>query len=285
MVEIKPPAMELFYNALAPTTLVKPAPVKGVWLPSSPPNITSELEKAKVILHFPGGAFVIAFGHETSGRPATEILTKYLQANRVLWAQYRLASNNQTCFPAALQDALTYYHHLLSLGINSKNIVLSGDSAGGNIVLALMRYPESAQASELPLPGSAIVFSPWVHVTSHAAKDYEACSNIKADILSGSLLQWGAASYLPSEQLSRETEAYISPLHHPFRTSAGEAESFFEHIKSFSAGMKEMNGDRVRFHAAPKAPHDFLLYYDAFGMKDELVTAVDKACEFFDERK
>lgn len=154
----------------------------GVWFPGPPSPEPTEMETEKVFLHFPGRAFVIAFGHESSGRLASEILTKYLKADRFLWAQYRRAADEKTRFPAAVQDAVTYYHYILSLGFNPKNIILSGDSAGDNIVLALMRHLESAHVPELPIPGGAVIFSPWVEVTPRAAQDFDACSNAATDI-------------------------------------------------------------------------------------------------------
>src|SRR5256885_10031835 len=55
---------------------------------------------------------------------------------------YRLAPQNQ--FPAALQDALAAYLYLLNPPkdagfepLNPKNIVISGDSAGGGLSMAL----------------------------------------------------------------------------------------------------------------------------------------------------
>lgn len=291
LVNIKPPASHLFSGILASTTRIRPVPVKGVWLPSLPPQDSTGLQDQKIVLHFPGGAFVITFGHSTSGRSVAEILTRHLKADRVLWAQYRLAANEETRAPAALQDALTYYTYLISSGVQPKNIVLSGASAGGNIVLALMRHLESQ--SELPLPGSAILFSPWVEVTPHAAEDYKAYSNTEADVLSGEFLQWGADSYLPSdgELASDETmRAYVSPLHHPFKTSipifihAGAAEAFLETIKVFAEEMQAL-GNEVRFYAAPKGPHDLLLNYELFGMKDELTAAVDEARVFLSNQR
>lgn len=291
LVKIDPPAAALFSGALAPTAAVKPAPVRGVWLPRPPTSDLADLHKEKVILHFPGGAFVITFGHESSGRPASELLNEHLKASELLWAQYRLAADEETRFPAAVQDALTYYRHVVSLGVDPKNIILSGDSAGGNIVLALIRHLESAQSPELPLPGGAIVFSPWVKVTSRAARDYEACSNTEADVLTGPLLQWGADSYLPRDAASAGTEAYTSPLHHPFETSvpiyihAGAAEAFCESIKAFAGEMEQVDGNRVRFYAAPKGPHDLMLTHPLFGMTEEYCAALDAACDFLNEER
>lgn len=292
LVEIEPPPASYFTDALAPTTHVKPASVKGVWLPSPLIRDGADIDNPKVVIHFPGGAFVMTFGHQAAGKPVSELFVEHLATNKVLWAQYRLAADETTCFPAAVQDALTYYHYVLSLGIRPGNIILSGDSAGGNVVLGLMRYLETQQRSTqdpkpLPLPGAAIVFSPWVHVTSKAGEDYKACSNAGTDILTGSLLQWGADSYLATSE--RPVEAYVSPLHHPFQTSiplyihAGAIEAFFKSISNFAEEMKQMEGNRVRFFATAKGPHDLLLCHSPFGMTPELRAALDDARHFFED--
>ncbi|KAJ4420817.1 hypothetical protein N0V82_004112 [Gnomoniopsis sp. IMI 355080] len=301
--KIDPPEDGFFLGTLAPTTTVRPAVVKGVWLPSPIASKGPELDKEKVIIHFPGGAFVMTFGHRSAGRPASDLFAKHLQTNKLLWAQYRLAADEATCFPAAVQDAVTYYHYVLSLGVHPKNVIISGDSAGGNVVIALMRYLETERSTgqsssglsthhePLPMPGGAIVFSPWVHVTSHAGEDYEKCSNIEADILTGSLLQWGADSYLPRSWEGAVPEAYVSPLHHPFKTSiplyihAGATEAFFQDILTFSEEMAQMDGNQVRFCATAKAPHDLLMTHASFGLTEEFRVALDGAHAFFEDKE
>lgn len=302
LANIEPPATSLFSGVLAPTGSVKPGPVKGVWLPDAPSSQSPNLQDEKVVIHFPGGAFVITFGHEGTGRPASEVLTKHLKASKVLWAQYRLAADEQTCFPAAIQDALTYYNYVLSLGIPPKNIILSGDSAGGNVVLALIRFLESTQpASEvdaggssstntpgLPLPGGAVVWSPWVEVTPNAGKNYDACANAKSDMLDADFLQWGAEAYLGKNGGEKDNLPYTSPLNYPFRTSiplyihAGAAEGFCESITNFAANMRGVDGNRVAFCATPKAPHDLLLGHSMFGLTDEVQAVLDEVRKFFD---
>ncbi|KAI7779926.1 hypothetical protein LA080_000249 [Diaporthe eres] len=300
LANIEPPARSLFSGALAPTASVKPGPVKGVWLPDAPSLQSTNLQEEKVVIHYPGGAFVITFGHEGTGRPVSDVLTKHLKASKVLWAQYRLAADEQTCFPAAVQDALTYYNYVLSLGIPPKNIILSGDSAGGNVVLALIRFLESAQpASEvdadgssrtktpgLPVPGGAVVWSPWVEVTPNAGKDYEGYVNAESDMLDADFLQWGAESYLGKNGGEKDNLPYTSPLNHPFRTSvplyihAGAAEGFCQSITKFAANMRGVDGNRVAFCATPKAPHDLLLGHPTFGLTNELHAVLDEVHEF-----
>ncbi|KAG6354182.1 hypothetical protein INS49_004786 [Diaporthe citri] len=266
---IEPPARSLFSGALAPTASVKPGPVRGVWLPDAPSLQSPNLEDEKVVIHFPGGAFVITFGHEGSGRPVSEVLTKHLKASKVLWAQYRLAADEQTCFPAAVQDALTYYNYVLSLA--------SEIDADGSL---------RTNTPGFPVPGGAVVWSPWVEVTPNAGKDYEGYANAKSDMLDADFLQWGAESYLGKNGGEKDNLPYTSPLSYPFKTSvplyihAGAAEGFCQSITKFAANMRGVDGNRVAFCATPKAPHDLLLGHPTFGMTDELHTVLDVVHEF-----
>lgn len=285
--QIEPPPTSFFSGVLAPTGPVKPEPVKGVWLPSLPPKNSAELKKEKVILHFPGGAFVVTFGHEFSGRPVMDIFTQHLKANRILWCYYRLAENEETRFPGAVQDALTFYSFVLSLGYEPENIILSGDSAGGNVALALLRYLEALKLPDLPLPGGVIVFSPWVNVTTRVGADFENYDHHKSDILNGPFLQWGAESYLPRGGLvSAEVQPYISPIHHPFQTSvpvfiwAGAAEAFGPDIGAFADEMARTQGNKVRFHAQEKAAHDLLMNLSLFKLEEGFYAAMTQACKF-----
>ncbi|KAK7698288.1 hypothetical protein SLS64_012653 [Diaporthe eres] len=284
---VEPPPAAFFTGALAASDLVKPAAVDAIWFPSPPPSDSAELAKQKVVLHFPGGAFVLAFSHEASGRPIADALSKHFKADRVVWAQYRLSGTPETCFPAAVQDAVTFYHYIISLGVDPANIIVSGDSAGGNVAVALARYLQDSQTkSKLPLPGGVAVFSPWVHVTKTAGQDYDQENHSQADVLHSSVLQWGADVYRPQGQLSPEAEAYISPLHHPFELSvplyvqAGSAEGMHDQIRSFSEEMASIGGNRVLFRSTPLAPHNLPFCHDQFGKTKELAESLDEAFEF-----
>lgn len=289
---VSSPPAALFAGPLAASEVVKPGPVDAVWIPARPPADAGERSRQRVVLHFPGGAFVLAFSHQHSGVPVVGMLNNHFRAERGVWAQYRLAGTPETRFPAALQDAVSFYHHVLSLGFEPANIIVSGDSAGGNVAIALLRYLQSGSHAHggLPLPGGVAVFSPWVHVTATAGQDYEEqqpCSG--SDILHSSLLQWGADVYRPPGRLSPEMESYISPLHHPFQTStplfihAGAAEGFHDQVRSFAQEMAEMNSHRVLFRSTPLAPHDLLFCHEPYSKTKELEDMLEEADEFFQQ--
>ncbi|KAG6380959.1 Alpha/Beta hydrolase protein [Boletus reticuloceps] len=74
---------------------------------------------------------------------------------------YRLAP--ETCFPGPLHDVVSAYLRLTEdLHVPAENVILAGDSAGGGLSLALLLY---LRDNDYPLPGGAILFSPWVDLT------------------------------------------------------------------------------------------------------------------------
>ena len=80
---------------------------------------------------------------------------------RVLCAAYRLAP--ETPFPAALDDSLDAYGHLLSAGYAPSQIILCGESAGGGLCYSLcLRLKEKGWT----LPAGIIAISPWTDLTA-----------------------------------------------------------------------------------------------------------------------
>lgn len=282
---IATPRDSSLYSGVISPGAAKPAVVGGLWYPLAPSESSPNLSEEKVVLHLPGGAFVVAFGIDANGQMVSEAMSQHLKADRTFLGQYRVATDNSTRFPAAIQDVLTFYHYVLSLGVQPQNIMLSGDSAAGNLVVALLRYLETT--SKLPLPAGAMIWSPWVHVTSQAGKDYEAFRNAQVDYLEPTILQWGADAYFPRGQPTSEELAYISPLHHPFRTNvplfihAGGMEALIDTVKEFADEMSGIEGNQVRFHSTEFAIHDLVMSYKNVGMEREMEIAAADAYDFF----
>ncbi|KAI6092399.1 alpha/beta-hydrolase [Hypoxylon rubiginosum] len=277
------------YTGLLTPGTTKPAPVGGLWFPG-PPTQQTDLRHEKVVLHFPGGAFVLAWGTAESGKDVASIMAQHLKATRTFYAQYRVSADDSTRFPAALQDLVTFYHYVLSLGIDPKNIILSGDSAAGNLVVGLLRYLEDLRhvrgSPQLPLPGGAMIWSPWVDISTEAGQDYIKSRNSEMDFLVPSLLQWGVDAYFPKGSRTSDVMPFISPLHHPFKTSvplfvnAGRNEAFFDSAKAFATEM-ELDSNRVRFHASDLAPHNLVQSYKGLAMEHQMEVAIRDARDFF----
>ncbi|KAK7557408.1 acetyl-hydrolase-like protein [Phyllosticta citricarpa] len=151
-------------------------------------NLVAETTSDAVVLYFHGGAFFIM--DPSSHRGITKRLGPQI-GGRVFSLRYRLAPQNP--FPAALLDALIAYLTLLHpppgsmhKAIPASKIILAGDSAGGNLVLALtqllLQWQRKAREEQgsadavptvrfhgetvaVPLPAGLTPFSPWLDLT------------------------------------------------------------------------------------------------------------------------
>src|SRR6185312_8774226 len=86
--------------------------------------------------------------------------------SKTLALDYRLSPEHR--FPSQLDDALHAYRWLLDTGTDPENLVVAGDSAGGNITLGLLIR---ARELKLPLPSLAVALSPATDFTIEAAAD------------------------------------------------------------------------------------------------------------------
>ncbi|KAK0459245.1 alpha/beta-hydrolase [Desarmillaria tabescens] len=85
--------------------------------------------------------------------------------SRMFCVEYRISSTSpfpaRNPFPAALLDALAGYRHLVVVvGFKPQNIIISGDSAGGQIALSLARYLSKYALTALAPPGGLLLISP-----------------------------------------------------------------------------------------------------------------------------
>lgn len=79
----------------------------------------------------------------------------------VLSFEYRLAPEHP--YPAAIEDALAAWDKLMYLGYGAADVVLAGDSAGGNLALELALQLKSQGRQ---LPRALVLMSPWTDMTA-----------------------------------------------------------------------------------------------------------------------
>lgn len=114
-------------------------------------------DKTKALLHIHGGGYVT--GSIASYTRMCILMAQTLKVN-VLLPAYRLAPEHP--FPAAVDDVLKIYRWLLRQGYQSKDILISGDSAGGGLcVAAVIALRDQGDA----LPAAVICLSPWADLT------------------------------------------------------------------------------------------------------------------------
>ena len=121
------------------------APVIGRWL-RNPGGSTD-----KVILYLHGGAFILRMP-ESHSAMVSQICHQLGASAFLPW--YRLAPEHP--FPAAPEDCLAAYRYLLE-SYAAEDIVVMGDSAGGNLTLSLLNY---LKLEDLPQPAAAVALSP-----------------------------------------------------------------------------------------------------------------------------
>jgi len=111
----------------------------------------------RVLLYLHGGGFV--YGWTGTHRHMVAHLARQMGV-RALSVDYRLAPEHP--FPAALEDCTAVYRWLLKQGIAPENIVVAGDSAGGNLALTTMIWLRDHGD---PLPAAAACLSPATDMT------------------------------------------------------------------------------------------------------------------------
>ena len=137
---------------------VEPTELGGV--PASwvvPPGVADE----HVLLFVHGGGFML--GSIDSYAELVARLARAVGA-RALFPEYRLVPEHP--FPAGLDDVRTTWDALRASGVPASSVVLAGDSAGANLVPALLVALRDAGED---LPAAALLMSPFVDLTCSGA--------------------------------------------------------------------------------------------------------------------
>ncbi|KZT20579.1 alpha/beta-hydrolase [Neolentinus lepideus HHB14362 ss-1] len=221
---------------------VKPASVAGSW--AGKRNEAGEyaypaLLDEKILYFCHGGSYLMGTAalDDLSSLPARTILEGAPEIlDRAFGIEYRLCSaapfEPANPFPAALLDALAGYRYLVSeLGFDPQNIVVAGDSAGGNLSIVLIRYLTLSSLATLPPPrpdGHGVhpeLHNPWISPASLRTNTA------------------GAFQGLP-----------------PVIIITGSLEQTLDPVRTFRDRLVEDNGEEtVKYIEYPEATHDFLL--------------------------
>ena len=157
-----------------------------------------------VLLHLHGGAYVS--GGLLQCRKVISPICDAACA-RALTFSYRLAP--QYPYPAQLEDALRAYWYLREQGYSARKIALVGESAGGNLALALaLKLREAGEE----MPAALALLSPWADL-AQTGDSYHTLS--EEDVtLDGEALMQSALAFAGSAE--RLKDADISPVYADF---------------------------------------------------------------------
>jgi acetyl esterase/lipase len=277
---VKPATPDLYAGLLASTN-TKPGTIGGTWFPNVPKG---DVATKVIFLYFHGGAFIQGDGRDATCGPIAEKLLKKGGADAVFSVQYRLSGHgSQNPFPAALQDALSSYLYLLNdLRIPAKQIVVAGDSAGGNLVMALLLYLHNFGATtHVPTPKCAVLLSPWV-APFHPKMDNN--PHIDTNFVPLSYSRWGASTYAGNWPNPR-SDPYMTQLGNPFRTvpvfaNVGTAELAYERILTWASEMSKIKGNVIEVNHEDAAVHDTFLFGEQLGFEKSAWEVVAKVGEF-----
>jgi acetyl esterase/lipase len=294
-VVIKTAKEDMYKGPLRSNPDVKPVEIGATWYPAP---LTSESDKSniRVIFHIHGGAFVTGSGRSSDNGPFAKTLLKHATATHIILPQYRLStlpiSKTSNPFPAGLQDSLTTYLFLINdLKILPKDIVLSGDSAGANLAIALLRYiNEYGEDLNIPNPSACLLWSPWIDPSDTTGSFVQDNPNYHTDYLSTAFTNWGSTAYAGLPGLSTLSQPYINHKLKTFKTevplwvNTGGAEILYFDDKEWAEKMKDAGND-VTLMVEQNVPHDVLLIGDLMGFGKEATNSAKQAGEWLKSRR
>lgn len=155
--------------------------------------------KKYIILYCHGGGYSTG-----SSLYARTLTTKFAMSTSmdVLCFDYRLAPENP--YPAATEDAMKMWNYLMLLGYGARDIILAGDSAGGNLALSLtLKLKEERRL----LPRGLVLMSPWTDLTA-SGKSHSTKADVDP-VLNAGYLQKMTDNYAAGQDLENPL---ISPL-------------------------------------------------------------------------
>jgi len=163
------------------------------------------MDDSSIILHMHGGAYV------SGGLLQARVLASQIAAAsclKVMTFAYRLAPEYP--YPAQLKDVCAVYSHLLEQGYAPENIAFTGESAGGNLALALAL---KLKAEGRPMPACIALMSPWgdVELTGDSYREL-AGTDPTLDIVT---IREAAMAFVGGDA-SLMKDPLISPIHADF---------------------------------------------------------------------
>ncbi|KAI5850387.1 Alpha/Beta hydrolase protein [Morchella snyderi] len=222
-------------------------------------------EKAFVFIH--GGGFHVGLssGHiKFIDSVITEAKKSGVSLSTVI-LEYDLAPESR--YPTQLIQAISLFEHILGSGISPSQIILGGESAGGNLILGLLSHilhpnPEFPILPELVSQiGGAIIISPWVSfdTNSESMQGY----NSEHDTIFPGIIDAWASSYLglkearnPYSEPMRAPEGWWSDLQSVVKRiliTAGAEEVMRDDLVKFSQVLEGVKGVEFNLEKGPHA--------------------------------
>jgi epsilon-lactone hydrolase len=229
-------------------------------------------EPRGTIFHIHGGGFALGSAAGSVGL-ASSLARK--TGMRAVSVDYRLAPEHP--YPAALQDVTAAYRALAGQADGVGHIVVSGESAGGNLAIELLI---AAKAEGLTMPAAALLLSPMTDLTVTASSYTR-----KADAdpaITAQAIRTRAGDYLdgtdPASPLVSPVFADLSGLP-PLLIQAGSHEVLLDDATRLAA-KAAADDVAVILDITPGVPHVFQAF-DA--ILEEADAALDRIARFVND--
>lgn len=218
--------------------------VPGIWC------LPNGADASQVMMFTHGGGFAV--GSASSHRKLAAHVAKTLGVVSFV-LDYRRAPEHP--HPAQVEDGVSVFDALVASGIEPKNITTIGDSAGGNLAIAI---PLALRDQGKAMPGQVIAFSPWLDM-ENKGKTLE--TNNDTDALITPALLEGMIAGVLGDQVD-PTTPLANPLYADFTgyprlyMNAGSVESLVDNAQRLEEIAKSCGVD-VTLNVAEGQQHVF----------------------------
>ncbi|KAI8320228.1 hypothetical protein GQ54DRAFT_318200 [Martensiomyces pterosporus] len=226
----------------------------------------------RIILYLHGGAY-------TMGSPASHrLLVGHISdsaSRRAFVVDYRLAPLHP--FPAQLHDAYISFCYLVSQGFKPENIVVAGDSAGGNLALALSLLLRHVGARNIQ---GLVLLSPWTDLMQERPSlkknaDYDWMYAVELTFPEAAArLFYAPGRKYSGELLAEMSHPLLSPVNGDFKgfpptlTQAGEKEILVDDIAQLHKNIVAANPDQHDSYIYECYEDMAHVFHQLFGIQD-----------------
>lgn len=223
---------------------------------------TNGLSK-KVVLHIHGGVFFLG-GPDTHRALASQIAAQ--TGATVFVLDYPLSPEH--IYPTAVNAVTDAYMALIKAGHDAKDIIISGDSCGGNLALAAVI---ALRDEKIILPSALILMSPFLDLTL-SGESMQLNKNLDA-MLNRELLAQGSQYYVGDYPLDHPL---VSPLFAdlsglpPTLVQVGSKEILLDDANRFKA-LADAAGNDIELNIYPGMWHVFQMFSAWVSMAEQAI--------------
>ena len=274
-------------HKITPSTITLPSGTEAHWLGSK--------DAPKILVYLHGGGFVLPC---MSGLILwLDDLQKSLGSSvSVLLLAYNLAPESP--YPTQLRQAVELMRYLTETeGRSPADLIVGGDSAGGNLAIALLSHlahphPDVAELKLSARIHGALLISPWCSLTQHSTPAH--VRNAERDMFDSRPLSRWATAYLNSTSpfagdaysepvlASSEWWEPVADVVEEVLIWGGGNEILIDGIEAFarkfSVGFRRKGG-HVNFVVSEGAMHEEMIFERIFGYKGDSGTGSQKVVE------